>query len=221
MSNERVIHDIEEYIEDKKLINKEDDMGFDDSFFELSRVHQKTLLYYVNGDIVNPYTNLKTNGNIFQSYMMAGVSNERLNKIFNHIITYDENGKLLEDFFEIADYNEYLDVQVEAMREWKKYKLHTYVEEAFKLITGDVNFKEMLRMTLVNTIQNSKNSNEKMRAIKTFMDLEGYTQTKETNFINVYDKKGGKELTTTVANSSGDKHMQITNDFLKESDEYE
>lgn len=204
--------DIETYASDVRryqnslVVQKE---GLPQDLVEKDLVSMYQVLFYLDKDMINPYTGKRTFNNLVESYMISGAYTDKFLKdnfevIEENIDQFDKQGNIIGVIVKTHykhDVKVYKRVELEAMRNWKLKQLNLLVYAVFNEKLGGVDIETLAEMEIVNKALYHDDPAIQARWMKYLIDIKGMKDDKKIVIENIFER-GGKELIEVVAEGS-------------------
>lgn len=195
-----------------------------DTLAEKGTIAVTLFLYFMDADIVNPWTGKKTHLNIEESFIASGVyGEEHLEKVYSveevEVEVRRRDGTSVieyETVYEVIDRAENMRIRAEALRYWNNNNLNSHFKEMQEVKRGNIPFSELLAMAIeTDALRPGDTVNRRMA-----IDIHGMKNKNANRNINIYLDGGGskhnKEIAETTGNDNYDLGLTLEADVIED-----
>lgn len=189
----------------------ESEMGLPKAYMLLEDCAKQVLMGYLESDLEEPYSGLKTKGNIFASYLMAYPNKKVLKSLFVETLVetgaYDKDGDPIQKVVKKVNperFEVYTRLKQQSGAYWRKNNLKDLVRPMRDIIQqGGFKDEDILERAIIDDALSEDKSQFTARMRSLAVKVKGMEKTNSIQQINVYVEGGGKQLNNTIIEASG------------------
>lgn len=199
-----------------------DEMSLGLNLNELGDRQTMFVFNFLDNDMMNTLTNVKTKNNLLNSFIMTFENHEEIsNSIWEarYEKIYDKNGEPYEIVkFPIKDFVMYRKWVSRASKYWNNNNLEKYVDNFRFLLEGNVDRAETLKDAIYkDSISDNVSERVLLDSRRQMVDILGLKKERVHNNLNIFTSGGGRDMANAIQEIGGRK-IDVTSYLDNEDD---
>lgn len=184
-----------------------DETSFGMNLNELSEKETMFVFHFLDGDMINPYTEHKTKNSMLHSFIMTFDNHEEISKkIWKEEVktVYTRDGEYEEVNFIIRDYVLYRKWSARATKYWNINGLNRYIDNFRDLLEGEIDRAEVLKDAIYrDAVGEGVSERVKLDSRRQMVDILGLKKERVHTNLNVFTSGGGRDMAKSIESIGG------------------